>query len=241
MPSRSLPKCSAFDCSAALWYRRAARRETTTPADVDRHHDQDDADHPPLRVDLGVLRAGNAPDRAVRDVERREHQERGLGERGEVLRLAVPVLVADVRRPHRDADREERQQRCNEVGAGVDRLGHEAEAAARNARPELDPDQAGGRGNRDEGSTPLRAHRNSVRPLPTKVRLRITTFVGELRDRRDFARRDCGGASPPPSNAVGGGRQSSVQAGVWKSPKTAPVGSPAIEKRPTPSSDIGSM
>ena len=60
-------------------------------------------------------------------------EERRLGERGEVLRLAVAVLVRDVGGPRRDADREEREQRRDEVGARVQRLGDEPEAVGREA------------------------------------------------------------------------------------------------------------
>ena len=60
-------------------------------------------------------------------------EDRGLAERGEVLRLAVPVLVAEVGRARRDADREERQQRRDEIGARVRRLREQAEAVV--ARP----------------------------------------------------------------------------------------------------------
>ena len=64
------------------------------------------------------------------DEEARHDEDRGLGERREVLCLAVPVLVSRVGRPGRDADGEERQQRRDEVGAGVQRLRDEPEAAA---------------------------------------------------------------------------------------------------------------
>jgi hypothetical protein len=45
-----------------------------------------------------------------------------------VFGLLVPVLVADVGGPQGDAEREEREQRGDEVGAGVRGLGDEAEA-----------------------------------------------------------------------------------------------------------------
>ena len=49
-------------------------------------------------------------------------EERRLGERGEVLRLPVAVLVPDVRGTRRDADGEERQERGDEVRRRVQRL-----------------------------------------------------------------------------------------------------------------------
>ena len=46
-------------------------------------------------------------------------EDRRLAERREMLGLPVAVLVAGVRRPNRDTDGEERQQRRDEVGPGV--------------------------------------------------------------------------------------------------------------------------
>ena len=54
-----------------------------------------------------------------------------LGERREVLGLAVAVLVRHVGRPARDTDREVGEQRRDEIGAGVHRLGDEPEAVRR--------------------------------------------------------------------------------------------------------------
>ncbi len=88
-------------------------------------------------------------------------EERRLGERREVLGLAVPVLVALVGRLRRDADREEGQQRGDEVGAGVDRLGDEAEAVRGEADRELQRDERAGGDDRDERGAPLRAQSSS--------------------------------------------------------------------------------
>ena len=63
-----------------------------------------------------------------------QREDARLGERREVLGLAVAVLVAPVGRPDGDADGEERQQCGDEVGARVERLGDEAERAGREAR-----------------------------------------------------------------------------------------------------------
>ena len=60
-----------------------------------------------------------------------------FGQRGQMLRLAVSVLMADVGRTHGDADREERQERGDEIRCRVERLRDEAEAAGGGARPEL--------------------------------------------------------------------------------------------------------
>ncbi len=76
-----------------------------------------------------------------------------------MLGLAVPVLMADVGRPSRDADGEERQQRCNEVGARVRGLREEPEAVRREPRPELQPDESNRDQHGDKRSPPLRSHR----------------------------------------------------------------------------------
>ena len=72
-------------------------------------------------------------------------EERRLGERGEVLGLAVPVLVRDVRRPAGDAESEEGEERRDEVRARVNRLGDEAEAVRGEPDGELQHDERGGR------------------------------------------------------------------------------------------------
>ena len=50
-PAKSLPKCSAFERSAALSKRRAVRSEIGVRVDVDREHEPDDDEGPPARVD----------------------------------------------------------------------------------------------------------------------------------------------------------------------------------------------
>jgi hypothetical protein len=127
------------------------------PGGVDRDHEEDDEECPPGRLDLG--RAFDQPaDRDVHDRQRRSDEDRGLGERREVLGLPVPVLVPDVCRPDGDTDREERQERGHEVGARVRRLGEEAQAPGGQAGDELDGDQDDCRADRDKGDAPLRAH-----------------------------------------------------------------------------------
>ena len=64
--------------------------------------------------------------------------------------LPWPNWCVDIGRPRRDAEREVRQQRRDEVGARVDRLGDEPEAVRRQAGAELEHDERRGGGNRDE-------------------------------------------------------------------------------------------
>ena len=112
--------------------RRATRHETLARlASIAITTSDRDEDVPGRRRRSGFAGADEPLDRADADEHARGREERRLGERGEVLGLAVPVLVRDVRRPPRDAEREEREQRRDEVGAGVDRLGDEAEAVRR--------------------------------------------------------------------------------------------------------------
>ena len=81
-------------------------------------------------------------DRTQRDEERHDHEEPGLRERREVLRLAVPELVR-ARRPDapRHANRKEREQRCDEIRPGVSRLRDEPEAVRREADRQLEHDE----------------------------------------------------------------------------------------------------
>ena len=85
-----------------------------------------------------------------------EDEERGLRERGEVLGLPVPPRMPGVGRPHRDRDREEREQRGREVGPRVRSLGEQPEAPAREPRGELDRDQQARGPDRDQRGAPLR-------------------------------------------------------------------------------------
>ena len=82
---------------------------------------------------------GREPKRRSRardaDQDARRREERRLGERREVLRLPVAVLVRDVGGPHRDAEGEEREQRRDEIRPGVNGLRHEPEALRRRGRP----------------------------------------------------------------------------------------------------------
>ena len=97
------------------------------PRDVDRDHDRMRRRTPTRRA---RHRARSSPPGARRrgpaTTSGDEDQERSLGERGEMLCLAVAVEVPLVGRLHRDADREEREQRRDEVGARVGGLGDEA-------------------------------------------------------------------------------------------------------------------
>jgi hypothetical protein len=97
-------------------------------------------------------------EREAGDREAGDHEDRRLCESGEVLRLAVTVLVAGVGRPHRDADGEEREQRGDEVGARVERFRDEPETAAGDARRELQRDESRRGQHRDERDPPLRVH-----------------------------------------------------------------------------------
>ena len=69
--------------------------------------------------------------------------DRRLGQRGEVLRLPVAVVVATVRRPHGVADGEEREQCGDEVGARMRRLGDQTQAWVSEAGGQLERDERG--------------------------------------------------------------------------------------------------
>ncbi len=90
-------------------------------------------------------------DRAHRDEDADRGEDRRLGERGEMLRLAVAELVLDVGRSCGDAHREVREERSDEVGAGVRCLGEEAEAVRGEADAQLEDEERRGGGDRDEG------------------------------------------------------------------------------------------
>ena len=68
---------------------------------------------------------GEPRDRLPRDHDRGDDEHRRLGQRGQVLRLPVSVVVPAIGRPHRVPDREEGEQRGDEVGARMHRLGEQ--------------------------------------------------------------------------------------------------------------------
>ena len=160
----------------------------------------------------GVHRRRRRPDqpldRANADQHARGREKRRLGERGEVLGLAVPVLVGDVGRPAGDAEREEREQRGDEVGAGVDAPRRRARGcAAASPTVSLSTTQRCGGADRDERGPALRASSapraaRRARPAPARTGGRLA-LERERRERRrlDLARRAAaaragGGARP---------------------------------------------
>jgi len=85
-------------------------------------------------------------------------EDRALGERSEVLRLPVTVLMAGIGGPHGHADGEERQQRGDEIGAGVGCFRDETEAVRGEAGPELERDQRDRCEHRPQSGLPLGLH-----------------------------------------------------------------------------------
>ena len=75
-----------------------------------------------------------------------------------MLRFAVPVCMGAIGGACRDPEREERQERGDEIGPRMDRLGEEPEAVRRDAGDELDGDQHRGGDDRAERRSPLRSH-----------------------------------------------------------------------------------
>ena len=100
--SRS-PKCSAFDASAALSYRRDVRHETIVRLTSIAITIAEDDERVP-----GASHRAHASTPASRSIARTEmkmlasERKAGLGERREVLRLAVPELVLHVGGARRD-------------------------------------------------------------------------------------------------------------------------------------------
>ncbi len=141
---------------AAIQPRPAQRHQR--PRRVDGEDEPDRRERPPRRIDLELDDAGEPQDRGDGDPEADEDEEPGLGERGEVLGLRVPVRVAAIRRTNRDRHGEEREQRGGEVGARVRSLGEQPETRARQPDDELDRDEETRGPDRDERGAALRRH-----------------------------------------------------------------------------------
>ena len=75
-----------------------------------------------------------------------------------MLGLRVPVRMTGVGRSHRDADGKEGEQRGGKIGAGVQRLGEEAEAVRGETGRKLDDHEHGRGHDGDERRSPLWAH-----------------------------------------------------------------------------------
>ncbi len=123
---------------------------------VEGDHETEHGERVRRHLHVRVARPREPRDGEVGDAEARDHEERRLCQGREVLGLPVSVLVGAVGRPDGDADREERQQRGDEVGARVQGFGDEAEAVRGQADHELDHDERGRDPHRDEGCPPLR-------------------------------------------------------------------------------------
>ena len=131
-------------------------------AHVDRDHDRQHEERPPRRLDAVARACEQAVDGLVADRERDEQEEGALGERREVLRLAVAVVVLAVGRAQRDADREQRQQRGHEVGRRVGGLGEEGDRAGGETRAELERDEEAGGDDAEQRGPSARAGAGEV-------------------------------------------------------------------------------
>ncbi len=191
---------------AAVLARRAKRDDGAR--EVDREHDRHDDEQPPRRVDR-VARPSREPrDRECRDGDADEREHGRLRQRGKVLSLPVPVLMPFVGGPAGDADREEREQRGNEIRSGVQRLGDEPEAAADETRSELECGEHRRRADRDERGSALGTHaRKAMRPASAIL---LFCFRGRGRGAAASRRREpefprLGAASQPPARGCRGG------------------------------------
>ena len=107
------------ECRAVVAPGRPVRDESAARVDAD--HDADDCQREGVDVHL-MSPVDESEDRARRDHERGDDEDRRLGESGEVLGLSVPVRMADVGRAAGDPDREEGQEGGDEIRSRMRRL-----------------------------------------------------------------------------------------------------------------------
>ena len=128
------------------------------PAEVDADHDRESKQRIPLRVHRSRRQPGQVRNGPPADEDGGDDEDRGLGQRRQMLRLPVTIGVAGIGGAPRDADREEREERRDEVDAGVRRLREQTEAVGRDACGDLERDQRAGCKHGDERGAALRTH-----------------------------------------------------------------------------------
>src|SRR5439155_912066 len=113
------PMTTSANCLPPAW--RIRRRRSCTggsSAPIAREGKQ----RIPLRVHRSRRQPGQVRNGPPADEDGGDDKDRGLGQRRQMLRLPVTIGVAGIGGPPRDADREEREERRDEVDAGVRRL-----------------------------------------------------------------------------------------------------------------------
>ena len=183
---------------ARVLVRRTVQRART--ARVDQDHSAHDGQHVPARVRRRAV-PGETVDRLIRDHEARDDQDHGLAERRQVLGLAVPVGVLAVGGAPRDAHREERQQRRDQVGGGVDRLGDQPEAVREQAHHELDRHQRRRGGDRHQRRALRRGARAMVVVVHRARLVRVPVAPSARSAQQDLCRK-----RSHPAHATGDGR-----------------------------------
>jgi len=146
LPELSTPSISAAAAAIFSFSPAGARSRRTSIvrlADVDRDRDDDDEEGPQTGFDVDFAEEDPAHG-LVDDPGAGEEEQQGLDEGRDVLDLAVSVGVRFVRRPVRDTDGDEGDQRGDEVESRMGGLGQDAERAAEEADDELHPRQAQG-------------------------------------------------------------------------------------------------
>ena len=161
VPAKSAAKCTALAPSAALPSLRATRSDVVARAASITSTSPSIAAAYQVASTLSAV-AREPDDRRHGDPHGREHEDGRLAERGQVLRLAVPVGMLVVGRALGDADRVQREQRGRRVDAGVHGLGEDAEAAGEIADEQLDGDEGERRAEGEERGAPGRRHRGIV-------------------------------------------------------------------------------
>ena len=156
-PAMSPAKWKALERSAADLYFLALRRRDGDAAEVDDEGDADHREDVPARVEAGVAAAAEAVDRLDHDEGATAGEDRRLAERREVLGAPVPVGVLAVGRLAAEADREQREDRRDDVAARLDPGRDQGQRAGRDPGAELEHDEEDGGADRDQGGLGLAA------------------------------------------------------------------------------------
>ncbi len=187
---RSELKCSASASSAGLAGVDGDLREHAGAEEVDHDRGDDDAECEDRRLDGMRVIADQPLARFPHHHAGQDEQQRGLGEGGDVLDLAVAVLMVLIRRLVGPAHGEVGHHRGGEVDQRMGRLGEDRQRAGQHPDHGLAEGQGAGGGDRAECDTFLQARHATSSGREFDSHCDYSRTAGRADDGRPPRRRD---------------------------------------------------